>query len=112
MSVIQSLIKQAFGTGNSNEAATFLASACNRMKAMDKMSISREVESALRGVSFSRAEADKAKVKTVYKDTAVTLEKLASLEKQVRSLTHELAVARNQTGSGNKEDVRRLEGEW
>ncbi|CAM3971300.1 hypothetical protein RABR111495_21500 [Rahnella bruchi] len=111
MSVIQSLIKQAFGTGNSNEAATFLASACNRMKAMDKTSIAREVESALRGVSFSRAEADKAKVKTIYKDTAVTLDKLASLEKQVRSLTHELAVARNQTASGNKEDVQRLEGE-
>jgi chromosome segregation ATPase len=81
------------------------------MKAMDKTSIAREVESALRGVSFSRAEGDKAKVKTVFKDTAVTLEKLASLEKQVRSLTHELAVARNQTSSGNKEDVQRLEGE-
>ena len=111
MSVIQSLIKQAFGTGNSNEAATFLASACNRMKAMDKTSIAREVESALKGVSFSRAETDKTKVKTVYKDTAVTLEKLASLEKQVRSLTNELAVARTQTGSGNKEDVQRLEAE-
>lgn len=111
MSVIQSLIKQAFGTGNSNEAATFLASACNRMKAMDKTSIAHEVESALRGVSFSRAEGDKAKVKTVFKDTAITLEKLASLEKQVRSLTQELAVARHQTGSGNKEDVQRLEGE-
>nr|WP_129953359.1 hypothetical protein [Rahnella sp. RFA10(1/100)] len=111
MSVIQSLIKQAFGTGNGNEAATFLASACNRMKAMDKMTIAREVESALRGVSFSRAESEKTKVKTVYKDTAVTLEKLLSLEKQVRSLTHELAVARNQTHGGNTEDVERMKGE-
>lgn len=109
MSVIQSLIKQAFGTGNSNEAATFLASACNRMKAMDKTTIAREVESALRGVSFSRTESDKAKVKTVYKDTAVTLEKLASLEKQVRSLTNELAVARNQTR--DTEDAERMKGE-
>ena len=111
MSVIQSLIKQAFGTGNSNEAATFLASACNRMKAMDKTTIAREVESALRGISFSRAETDKAKVKTVYKDTAVTLEKLASLEKQVYSLKNELAVARNQTGKGNTEDAERMKGE-
>ncbi|MFD3242028.1 hypothetical protein ACE2AK_23095 [Rahnella perminowiae] len=111
MSVIQSLIKQAFGTGNGNEAATFLASACNRMKAMDKMTIAREVESALRGVSFSRAESEKTKVKTVYKDTAVTLEKLLSLEKQVRSLTHELAVARNQTHGGNTEDVEQMKGE-
>jgi len=111
MSVIQSLIKQAFGTGNSNEAATFLASACNRMKAMDKTTIAREVESALRGISFSRAETDKAKVKTVYKDTAVTLEKLASLEKQVCSLKNELAVARNQTGKGNTEDAERMKGE-
>ncbi|WP_047607143.1 hypothetical protein [Rahnella aquatilis] len=109
MSVIQSLIKQAFGTGNSNEAATFLASACNRMKAMDKTTIAREVESALRGVSFSRTESDKAKVKTVYKDTAVTLEKLASLEKQVRSLTNELAVARNQTR--DTEGAERMKGE-
>ena len=109
MSVIQSLIKQAFGTGNSNEAATFLASACNRMKAMDKTTIAREVESALRGVSFSRTESDKAKVKTVYKDTAVTLEKLASLEKQVRSLINELAVARNQTR--DTEDAERMKGE-
>lgn len=67
MSVIQSLIKQAFGTGNSNEAASFLASACNRMKAMDKTTIAREVESALKGVSFGRTDADKAKVKTVLK---------------------------------------------
>lgn len=111
MSVIQSLIKQAFGTGNGHEAATFLASACNRMKAMDKISIAREVESALRGVSFSRAEADKAKVKTVFKDTAVTVERLAALEKQVRSLTHELAVARNKTDGGNPEELARLQGE-
>ncbi|MEE8729950.1 MAG: hypothetical protein SOI28_13715 [Rahnella inusitata] len=111
MSVIQSLIKQAFGTGNSHEAATFLASACNRMKAMDKTTIAREVENALRGVRFNRAEPGKAEVKTVYKDTAVTLERLASLEKQLRSLTHELAVARHQTGSSNKEDVLRMEAE-
>lgn len=116
MSVIQSLIKQAFGTGNSNEAASFLASACNRMKAMDKIAIAREVESALKGVSFSRSEADKAKVKTVFKDTAVTLERLAALEKQVRSLTNELAVARNKPDTLHtadnlgqmKEDVLRL----
>ncbi|MFO6296550.1 coiled-coil domain-containing protein [Rahnella selenatireducens] len=116
MSVIQSLIKQAFGTGNSNEAASFLASACNRMKAMDKTTIAREVESALKGVSFGRSDADKAKVKTVFKDTAVTLERLASLEKQVRSLTNELAVARNKpatvnSGSGNTEEIGRMRDE-
>lgn len=111
MSVIQSLIKQAFGTGNGHEAASFLASACNRMKTMDKTAIAREVESALNGVSFSRPDTEKAKVKTVYKDTAVTLEKLASLQKQVRSLTHELAVARSKTGTGPNEDTERMKDE-
>ncbi|MFU2319137.1 hypothetical protein [Rahnella sp. PCH160] len=111
MSVIQSLIKQAFGTGNSNEAASFLASACNRMKAMDKTTIAREVENALKGVSFGRSDADKAKVKTVFKDTAVTLERLASLEKQVRSLTHELAVTRNKPVTGNAEEIGQMRDE-
>jgi len=114
MSVIQSLIKQAFGTTNGHEAASFLASACNRMKTMDKISIAREVESALKGVSFSRSETEsgaKAKTKTVYKDTAVTLEKLAALEKQVRSLTNELAVARTKVSMGNPADSEQMKAE-
>lgn len=114
MSVIQSLIKQAFGTTNGHEAASFLASACNRMKTMDKIFIAREVESALKGVSFIRPDVEssvKAKTKTIYKDSAVTLEKLAMLERQVRSLTNELAVTRSKVSNSNAEDVERMNTE-
>ncbi|MGC6386226.1 hypothetical protein ACMV8I_00980 [Ewingella sp. S1.OA.A_B6] len=81
---------------------------------MDKLSIAREVENALKGVSFIRPDAEssaKAKTKTIYKDSAVTLEKLATLERQIRSLTNELAVTRSKVSTSNAEDVERMKTE-
>ena len=117
MSMIQNLIKKAFGTVNSNEAASFLASACNRMKNSSKAEIQYEIEQALCGVNLNRlgshdvgmlarlkaaeAEAmqlraelksiaDKSKTKTVYQDNPETLRRLAEVQ-------GELAAARLNT---------------
>ncbi|WP_455424494.1 hypothetical protein [Dryocola sp. LX212] len=54
MSMIQNLIKKAFGTVNVNEAASFLASACNRMKNSSRAEILHEIEQALTGVNLQR----------------------------------------------------------
>lgn len=103
MSMIQNLIKKAFGTSNESEAASFLASACNRMKAMPKDDIHAEVSQALKGVNFARAgEAPKAKAepqpkaKTIYKDTPETLEKMRKLEAEAAQLRSNLAAADTQ----------------
>lgn len=107
MSMIQNLIKKAFGTVNSNEAASFLASACNRMKNSSKADIQYEIEQALCGVNLNRlgshdvgilarlkaaeaeamqlraelkAVADKSKTKTVYQDNPETLRRLAEAQ--------------------------------
>lgn len=93
MSKIAPLIKQAFGTSNAHEAASFLASACNRMKGMDKPAITREVEAALKGVNFARTgepAAAAAATKTIYKDTPETSRRVASLVRQVEDLTREV----------------------
>lgn len=90
MSKIAPLIKQAFGTSNAHEAASFLASACNRMKGMDKPAITREVEAALKGVNFGRTGEPAAAAKTVYKDTPETSRRVASLVRQVEDLTREV----------------------
>ena len=94
MSKIAPYIKQAFGTSNAHEAASFLASAINRMKGWEKSQITKEVEAALNGVNFSRtAEAPKAaapKTKTVYKDTAETLRRLAEYQQKTEALQREL----------------------
>lgn len=117
MSMIQNLIKKAFGTANANEAASFLASACNRLKGSNKAEIQYEIEQALCGVNLNRlgshdvgvmarlkaAEAEvvklraelkttasKTKTKTVFEDNPETLKRLA----QVQS---ELAAARLNT---------------
>lgn len=94
MSKIAPLIKQAFGTSNAHEAASFLASAINRMKSWEKSQISKEVEAALAGVNFSRtAEAPNAtagKTKTVYKDTAETLRRLTEYQQKAEALQREL----------------------
>lgn len=94
MSKIAPLIKQAFGTSNAHEAASFLASAINRMKGWEKSQISKEVEAALAGVNFGRtAEAPNAaagKTKTIYKDTPETERRLASFIRQVADLQREV----------------------
>lgn len=117
MSMIQNLIKKAFGTVNPNEAASFLASACNRMKNSSKAEIQSEIEQALCGVNLNRlgshdvgllarlkaaeaeavqlraelkAAAGKTKTKTVYQDNPETLRRLAEVQ-------GELAAARLNT---------------
>ncbi len=117
MSIIQNLIKKAFGTENVNEAASFLASACNRMKSSSKAEIQYEIEQALCGVNLNRpgshdvgilarlkaaeaeamqlraelkAAAGKSKTKTVYQDNPETLRRLAEVQ-------GELAAARLNT---------------
>ncbi|NIY46406.1 hypothetical protein [Cedecea colo] len=110
MSMIQNLIKKAFGTVNGNEAASFLASACNRMKNSSKAEIQYEIEQALCGVNLNRlgsqdvgmlarlkaaeaeamqlraelkAVADKSKTKTVYQDNPETLRRLAEVQSEL-----------------------------
>lgn len=115
MSMIQNLIKKAFGTPNANEAASFLASACNRLKGSNKAEIQYEIEQALCGVNLNRpgshdvgvmarlkaAEAEAmqlraelktavSKTKTVYQDNPETLRRLAEVQ-------GELAAARLNT---------------
>lgn len=107
MSMIQNLIKKAFGTANANEASSFLASACNRMKSSSKAEIQFEIEQALCGVNLNRlgshdvgllarlkaaeaeavqlraelkAAAGKIKTKTVYQDNPETLRRLAEIQ--------------------------------
>lgn len=107
MSMIQNLIKKAFGTVNANEAASFLASACNRMKSSSRAEIQFEIEQALGEVNLNRlgshdaglvarlkvaeaeavqlraelkAAAGKAKTKTVYQDNPETLRRLAEVQ--------------------------------
>lgn len=69
MSKIAPLIKQAFGTSNANEAASFLASAINRMKGWEKSQITIEVETALNRTAEQPKAEPKTKTKTIYKDT-------------------------------------------
>lgn len=108
MSKIVPLIRQAFGTSNPNEAASFLASACNRMKGMDKSAIAEEVTTALKGVNFNRSnDTGQAKSKTVYKDTKATLEKLAECERQLKDVRSQLEAARNVTAKPH--EIARLE---
>jgi predicted nucleic acid-binding Zn-ribbon protein len=110
VSMIQNLIKKAFGTVNANEAASFLASACNRMKSSSKAEIQSEIEQALCGVNLNRlgshdvgmmarlkaaeaeavqlraelkAAAGKAKTKTVYQDNPETLRRLAEVQSEL-----------------------------
>lgn len=113
MSMIQNLIKKAFGTVNSNEAASFLASACNRMKNSTKTEIQSEIEQALREVNLNRigshdegllarlkaAEAEaiqlraelktlagENKTKTIYQDNPETLRRLAQAQSELAAV--------------------------
>lgn len=82
--MIQNLIKKAFGTENVNEAASFLASACNRMKHLSKAEILREAELALTGVNLQRLPGH---------DPALAA-RLRAAEAEIRSLRAELATSR------------------
>ncbi|MFZ4255511.1 hypothetical protein [Raoultella terrigena] len=112
MSMVQNLIKKAFGTSNINEAASFLASACNRMKAMDKRAIEGEVCAALKGVNFSRAGESSAqseiRTKTIYKDTPDTTSKLRRIEAEAERLRRELSAAEDRRIRGLAELRREL----
>ena len=86
MSLVQNLIKKAFATNNAHEAASFLASACNRMKLQSKEQIIREVNSALSHVNLG----DKTLSYTPYQDSPETLQRLQLAEARAASLLSQL----------------------
>ncbi|ULR32925.1 hypothetical protein MJO48_09750 [Dickeya fangzhongdai] len=106
MSDIKSIIKKAFGTSNINEAATFLASACNRMKNHNREEIQNEVESALKeiNINHSRDHEQTAKSKVIYRDSPETTRKLKNLEKSLMASNLENNKLKNQ----NKEKTERI----
>lgn len=109
MSKIAPYIKQAFGTSNAHEAASFLASAINRMKGWDKSQITKEVEAALKGVNFTRtAEAPKTKTetRTIYKDTPETERRLASYIRQIEDIKREIEALK--ANRADPAEVKRL----
>ncbi|MCS3432585.1 hypothetical protein [Klebsiella sp. BIGb0407] len=86
MSLVQNLIKKAFATNNAHEAASFLASACNRMKLQNKEQIIWEVNSALNNVNLD----DKTAPRTSCQDSPETLQRLQLAEARVTSLLSQL----------------------
>lgn len=86
MSMVQNLIKKAFATNNAHEAASFLASACNRMKLQNKEQIIWEVNSALSNINLDNKIAPRA----VYKDSPETLQRLQVAEAHAASLLSQL----------------------
>ena len=89
MSLVQNLIKKAFLTTNANEAASFLASACNRMKLQNKEQIMREVSTALVNVNLTRFS-DRSPPATRYQDSPDTLQRLWAAEARAASLLSQL----------------------
>lgn len=89
MSLVQNLIKKAFATTNANEAASFLASACNRMKLQNKEHILREVTAALVNVNLTKIS-DNALSRTLYQDSPETLQRLHAAEVRTASLLSQL----------------------
>ncbi|WP_408626257.1 hypothetical protein [Dryocola clanedunensis] len=85
MSMIQNLIKKAFGTENVNEAASFLASACNRMKNSTKAEILYEIEQALIGVNLHRLPVPDAGMATRLKKAET---EAANLRAELEDLRH------------------------
>jgi len=86
MSMVQNLIKKAFATNNAHEAASFLASACNRMKLQNKEQIIGEVNSALSNINLD----NKAAPRTLYQDSPETLQRLQVAEARAASLLSQL----------------------
>ncbi|HEY3986593.1 hypothetical protein [Cedecea sp.] len=93
MSLVQNLIKKAFATANANEAASFLASACNRMKLHNKEQIQAEVSAALVNVNLVRISEKPPQTKTVYQDSPETLRRLKDAESLSASLLIQLREA-------------------
>lgn len=89
MSLVQNLIKKAFATNNAHEAASFLASACNRMKLQSKEQIIREVNSALSNVNLG----DKTTSCAPYQDSPETLQRLHLAEARAANLLSQLREA-------------------
>lgn len=85
MNLVQNLIKKAFSTTNVNEAASFLASACNRMKFKNKEQIIQDVSTALANVSLARTRSD-----TLYQDSPKTLQRLRIAEARAAHLLSQL----------------------
>lgn len=86
MSMVQNLIKKAFATNNAHEAASFLASACNRMKLQNKEQIIREVNNALSNINLD----NKTSPRTLYQDSPETLQRLQLAETRAASLLSQL----------------------
>ncbi len=86
MSMVQNLIKKAFATNNAHEAASFLASACNRMKLQNKEQIISEVNSALSNINLDNKTAQR----TLYQDSPETLLRLQVAEARAASLLSQL----------------------
>jgi len=89
MSLVQNLIRKAFATTNANEAASFLASACNRMKLQNKEQIMQEVSAALVNDNLSKLS-DKSAPHIVYQDSPETLQRLRAAEARAASLLSQL----------------------
>lgn len=98
MSLVQNLIKKAFATANANEAASFLASACNRMKMHNKEQIQAEVSAALVNVNLVRISEKPPQAKTVYQDSPETLKRLREAESLSASLLAQLRQAQQSAG--------------
>ncbi|NIF49942.1 hypothetical protein F3J28_19470 [Enterobacter sp. Ap-1006] len=101
MSLVQNLIKKAFATANANEAASFLASACNRMKAHNKEQIQAEVSAALVNVNLVRISEKPPQTKTVYQDSPETLRRLREAESLSTSLLAQLREAQLRSAQGD-----------
>ena len=89
MNLVQNLIKKAFSTTNINEAASFLASACNRMKLKNKEQILYEVSTALVSVDLARIR-NSAPSNSIYQDSPETLQRLRIAEAHAASLAAQL----------------------
>lgn len=101
MSLVQNLIKKAFATANANEAASFLASACNRMKLHNKEQIQAEVSAALVNVNLVRISEKPPQTKTVYQDSPETLRRLKDAESLSASLLAQLREAQQSSAQGD-----------
>jgi len=119
MSLVQNLIKKAFATTNANEAASFLASACNRMKLHNKEQIMYEVSTALVNVNLSGLS-DKPSPSIVYQDSPDTLQRLRAAEAKVASLLLQLRQEQQKNNprqteqrdtSDNLDQLRKLENQ-
>lgn len=86
MSMVQNLIKKAFATNNAHEAASFLASACNRMKLQNKEQIIWEVNTALSNINLD----NKTSPRALYQDSPETLQRLQLAEARTASLLSQL----------------------